>query len=41
LSISEEYGERFTILGSILLCLMSFLQAVILGEQSKTSHRRT
>ncbi len=35
MSISEEYGERFTILGSILLCLMSFLQACILGEQFK------
>ncbi len=35
LSVSEEFGERFTILGSILLCLMSFLQACILGEQFK------
>ena len=35
LSISDQYGERFTILGSILECLMSFLQACILGEQFK------
>ncbi|MBV9542884.1 MAG: hypothetical protein JOY61_00720, partial [Chloroflexi bacterium] len=35
LSVSAGVGERFTILGSVLLSVMSFLQACTLGEQFK------